>query len=72
MTRKDFELIAGVLADASTKNNLDGPYVTEYLAGKWDAIREIAEAFADRLGDTNPRFDIDRFLQAALNEGLLK
>ena len=72
MTRKDFELIAGVLAEAATQNKLDGPYETDYLNGKRDAVREIAEKFADRLGDTNLRFDTDRFLKAALNDGLLK
>lgn len=56
MTRKDFELIAGVLA------SLD-PDVLTNEQHQW-----IAEAFADRLAETNPNFDRERFMAAASAE----
>ena len=47
MTRKDFELIAGILA-------------------KHKADEAIVNAFAVELADTNPRFDKQRFIEAAM------
>lgn len=56
MTKKDFELIAAVL-----RENVPEP-------GRPDARilhRKIAEAFAEKLLATNPRFQEGRFLTAA-------
>ena len=73
MTRKDFELIAEVLAAGMTTANLSDPTdKPTYSEGYKQAIKDMAATFAYRLTDTNPRFDTDRFLKAALNEGLLK
>ena len=55
MTRKDFQLIADVLkrhaviSDNMTKTNV---------------IKAIALDFAVQLKDTNPRFNIQRFIKA--------
>ena len=52
MTRRDFELIAGVLAET---RNIE------------KTSRELyAAAFARALKGTNERFDADRFIRAAL------
>lgn len=53
MTRKDFELIAGVLKDNRTMTLDDGLF--DFLAKK----------FAFALATTNPGFNRDRFLRAA-------
>lgn len=54
MTRKDFQLIADVLAGDS--------FATE---GRGQAHRVIvANAFADALATTNPRFDRAKFMAA--------
>jgi hypothetical protein len=57
MTKKDFELIAEVLATAkeSISGLRDPDGIALYLA--WE--------FADRLCDENPGFSHDRFLAAA-------
>lgn len=52
MTRKDYQLIAGLIA------NLD-EIVDEY------ALVAIAEVFAEGLADTNPLFDSKRFVSKA-------
>jgi hypothetical protein len=52
MTRKDFELIAQVLSEVS-----DLPY-----------RQQIAKNFADKLANTNPRFDRERFLAACIRD----
>jgi len=48
MTRKHFKLIAEVVASVDDK----------------DIRNQIAVDFAHRFQDTNPRFDITRFLEA--------
>lgn len=50
MTRKDFELIAGVLRERYA----DAP----------ELVGELAEVFADRLRGTNANFDGARFVDA--------
>ena len=50
MTKKDFELIAEVIGKA--------------WHGSADTRADIANAFADELESTNPRFDRARFLTA--------
>lgn len=49
MTRKDFELIAGVLRTADE-------VIDQY------AIEALAEMFADRLAKTNPNFNRELFI----------
>lgn len=57
MTRKDFELIAKVLADLNSDfNNGDDDTVSLSL---------VATELADALKAENPRFDRERFLIAA-------
>lgn len=51
MTRRDFELIAGVVA-------------TLPLGGADRLV--VAQAFADRLPETNARFDRARFVSACM------
>ena len=55
MTRQDFQLIADVLSDP-----------TLHLQGSKQ--RALASRFADKLAETNPRFDRERFMRAALRE----
>lgn len=58
MTRKDFQMIAGVLADVgSVFVNTGSDEADEVLA-------VIVDAFADALAGTNPAFDRARFLSA--------
>lgn len=57
MTRRDFQLIAGVLAET---RNIEA------------TSRELyARAFADALVSTNERFDRERFLRAALRHEVM-
>lgn len=54
MSRQDFELIAEVITG-----------LFDSYGDRCDVYRNmIAEAFADELADTNPRFDRARFLKA--------
>ena len=67
MTRKDFELIAGALAKNAQflpTNNRGEPIPS----GEWRQHQEIAEALADALATTNPRFDRDRFVAACFGQ----
>ena len=54
MTRKDFQLIADVLNahNTSPMNRL--------------VVKELAVSFAQKLSDTNPRFNKQRFVEACL------
>lgn len=54
MTKKDFELIAEVIAT-----------LPESIS--YNDQEQVAAAFADRLATTNPRFDRDRFMDAAMS-----
>ena len=60
MTRQHFELIAEVLRDVR-------PWTPGLLSlvTPDEFISSIAETFADALADTNPRFNRERFLEAA-------
>lgn len=58
MTRKDFVLIADVIATAKL---MDG------VPAHWNRS-DIAHAFADRLASTNPNFDRARFIDACTKE----
>ncbi len=56
MTRKDFQLIAEVLAQ----------YNPDFLTYDSGVVHNATIAsFADRLADTNPNFDRDRFVAVA-------
>lgn len=57
MTRKDFTLIAEVLAQAMVSADAIGLGT--------GTIAYLIEQFADKLATTNPRFDRDRFIRAA-------
>lgn len=59
MTRKDYELIAGILKGAQ---NYEATFNNNEQGAK--AIEGIAQTFAVVLGTTNPRFDRARFLDA--------
>jgi hypothetical protein len=58
MTRKDYELIAGILNNSIYTANK----FKEEQGKSW--VEHIALEFADSLGTTNPRFDRDIFLTA--------
>lgn len=70
MTRKDYILLADVLAQFSRDIAIDGD--SEYLtdrarairSGERDALVTIAHRIADQLRQDNPRFDRKRFLDA--------
>jgi hypothetical protein len=71
MTRKDFELIAEVLASVGNQRgaalllamNVSGDGT--YLEGWNDAVEEVALQMSERLKETNDRFDRIRFLRAS-------
>jgi hypothetical protein len=52
MTRQDFELIARVIKAQRKPHN------------DTDTLDRITREFAEALGDTNPRFDSQRFVEA--------
>ena len=56
MTKKDFELIAGVLRDFDFAEGIS-PETTRLL---------LAEDFAAKLATTNERFDAERFIKASV------
>lgn len=59
MSKKDFELIASVLSEALADSlRAGGDNYDE------DSNEYIATRFADVLGQTNPRFNRERFLRA--------
>lgn len=62
MTRKDYEMVAGILAYArrlKTPNNPDANM-------GWDlAIAHITGRLAEEFGKDNPRFDHNRFFDAS-------
>lgn len=70
MTRKDYILLADVLAQFSRDIAIDGD--SEYLtdrarairSGERDALVTLAHRIADQLRQDNPRFDRKRFLDA--------
>lgn len=61
MSRKDYELIAGVL-----KNEFETALAMDEPHGAV-AIQGVAEALARKLALDNPRFDKSRFMLAAVN-----
>lgn len=56
MTRRDFEMIAEVIAERVRLH--------EHRTLRVTTLHELALDFADRLRATNPRFDRDRFMAA--------
>ncbi len=58
MTRRDYEIITGVLRDTPRPEGVS-------RSSSEAERRELVEAFADRLERENPRFDRDRFRKAA-------
>lgn len=62
MTKKDYELIASVL---------NGAYQDAANGTEEDLIfmlESVIKPMADELGDTNPRFDRKRFIEACTGE----
>jgi hypothetical protein len=57
MTRKDFELIAGAVANAGSQ-----------FRRSQRTVADVTESLADALATTNPNFDRDRFLAACAGE----
>jgi hypothetical protein len=67
MTRKDFELIAAAVKDARplSKYRMDDPVAVRLsILNANTALDNVADFLADRLSQTNPRFDRARFLTA--------
>jgi hypothetical protein len=62
MTRKDYELIAGVLSDALDSFYADHNRGLLHNAPSMHGM--VAESMADALAADNPRFDRERFLKA--------
>lgn len=56
MTRKDFQLVADVIARLSADFNNGGEDTV--------SLSLVAEEMADALATTNPNFDRERFLKA--------
>lgn len=64
MTKKDFELIAGVIAARVASVNAAG---TDYRqSARLGELRDTALLFTIALSATNTGFDRDRFIEAAL------
>lgn len=64
MSKKDFELIARVLKSAQRDLNDGGTYTRTSTSDAAHLARTVAR-FADELASTSPRFDRERFLNAA-------
>ena len=66
MTKKDFELIAGVL-----RNNLKGKgFINNSIndAQRESAVRCMVLDFSLELARVNPRFDTARFIKAVMED----
>lgn len=64
MTRKDYILIASAIW--ASANRMPVSLTDQHHNNVLDAaIRSVAESVADTLADDNPRFDRERFLEAA-------
>jgi hypothetical protein len=59
MTRKDYELIAGVIRDLKRDQRERGAFAHN------PDLMTVASWLADELESTNPRFDRVKFLQAS-------
>jgi hypothetical protein len=59
VSRKDYQLIAGVIQDLYTRALRDG-------TGDPVTLERVAVALCSDLAADNPRFDRDRFLAAAV------
>jgi hypothetical protein len=64
MTKQHFELVAQVLDHRRGAAPMEG-IDPAWMAGFRAAHDVLAEDFAHRFADTNPRFDRERFLRAA-------
>lgn len=73
MTRKDFELIAGVFRTATGRIKAEAAEFPEALpadeaAARIEVLHDTAKLMADALSDTNDRFDRWRFLSECKGE----
>ena len=69
MTRKDYQMIAEVLSRHiahwdRAKEVMSEDRLKSQAAASAMTVRDIALSFAGELGNTNPRFDRKRFLEA--------
>lgn len=67
MTRKDYILLAGVLAQMSrdiASTGFENDTAKAILTGERLATHAIAHRLADQLRQDNPRFDRQRFIDA--------
>ena len=62
MTRKHFELIAATINHLTVNQAPDYPALVSL-----PTVRAIAVRFANELEHTNPNFDRERFIAAAIN-----
>jgi len=71
MTRQHFEMVANTIWTAIAQAKLNKSSTDHYVDHYIDGITDVAERLADKFIETNPRFDRARFMDAALNGGLL-
>lgn len=75
MTRKEYQLVASVLAYRTAKaTHVAGDRAVNTIervmaSGEIIAIVKIAEAFACQFAHSNPDFDSDRFIWACMEQG---
>ena len=55
MSRKDYVKVASIIHTAIQESGFDG----------WTSVYEVGRLLADMFADDNPRFDRDRFYDAA-------
>jgi len=68
MTRKHFQMIADVIAESGDHPMVHGRRVLPVPDHVLSGVQQLrlAESFADRLAQYNPRFDRKRFIAAAV------
>ena len=64
MTKKDFELIAQVLAQEQPACRRPYFHMSQWAKGSYDQWNTIRLRFAARLAFENPEFDADKFNEA--------
>jgi hypothetical protein len=67
MTRKDYELLAHAIAQVRSKIAMEYHLKLNRLFAQ-SIVDDVARSIARELVRDNPRFDVDRFLQAIIAE----
>jgi hypothetical protein len=62
MTKRDFEMVASVLAEIETRLESG----TSSMLTPWDVLNQTAETFRIEFGKSHPRFNAARFDIAAM------